>query len=279
MTYRMLGENDIVHASPTVFDDTTPVVNRPVQIELEPETIVHPYAHFNPRWIIDTRVDGAILMQGPEHVFDVMFDIDDVLCPTIDSIHQLAFEAGLHDGTIEPAWDGAGQYGCDPQAYWDLWSVFAANGGYVNTPPIEEAAEALRRLYWAGHRIHLVTARGFMAHATEIRQWTPEWLENFALPWHTLTFAQDKVAAMSEILIDFATPNKIHAEIYGDAMRETFDLRFDYAIDDRAKTIDALRAVGVDAYLLTHSHNREDHSEHRVGTVTEFVDLILEETA
>lgn len=248
---------------PANFDDTTPTQNRPIDAGLPPETIVRDWQYM---------LRGARIIERPR---DVMFDIDDVLCPTIDEIHRLAFEAGLHDGTIEPAWDGAGQYGCDPQVYWDLWSQFAAAGGYTNTPPIAEAAEALRRLYFAGHHIHLVTARGFMAHAEDIRKWTQVWVDDFALPWHTLTFAQDKVAAQRDIL---GTRCPDHG---GEFIPEVCDGKswatFDYAIDDRRKTIEALRAVGVEAYLLTHSHNREEHSEHRVGSVSEFVEIILEE--
>lgn len=198
--------------------------------------------------------------------YDIMFDIDDVLIPTIDSIHQLALEAGLHDGSVTPKWAGWEAYGCDEQTYWNLWTQWADQGGYVNTPPIPEAAEALRRLAWAGHRIHLVTARGFMAHAEEIRAWTHEWVQEFAIPHHSLTFSQDKAAAMAEIL----TPNKIHAEIYRDAVR------FDYAIDDSPKNVRGLLMAGVRAYLLDHHHNAEETNLPRVPTVSAFADLILE---
>lgn len=252
-------------------DDTTPVMNRPQRVELSPETRLNPDPAFRPSWRPGDHVDTP--------VFDVMFDIDDVLCPTIDSIHQLAYEAGLHDGSIEPAWDGAGQYGCEPEAYWDLWSTFAASGGYVTTAPIPDAARALRELYWAGHRIHLVTARGFMAHAQEIRDWTPQWLENFALPWHTLTYAQDKVAAQVQVFDALGEVERVDhmADGHVDPVRRTIvSPKFHYAIDDRRKTIEALRDVGVKAYLLTHSHNRSEPSDHRVGSVTEFVHIILE---
>jgi FMN phosphatase YigB (HAD superfamily) len=264
--------------TPAYFDDTTPAHHRPPRADLEPETIVHDAAMFNAKhwapWDIDTN--------QPLPVRDVMFDIDDVLCPTIDMIHDLAHKAGLHDGTIEPAWDGAGQYGCDPQIYWDLWSDFAAAGGYVNTPPIEEAAEALRRLYFAGHRIHLVTARGFMAHASEIRGWTGEWLEEFALPWHTLTFAQDKVAAQVQVFDALGEVERVDVKHEGceePTHQQILSPRFDYAIDDRVKTVSALRQVGVEAYVLTHAHNRAEPADWRVDTVTEFVNIILEASA
>jgi FMN phosphatase YigB (HAD superfamily) len=226
----------------------------------EPQTLVNDNLRRWIPWDIDAN--------QPLPVYDVMFDIDDVLFPTIDSIHELARQAGYHNGDVEPCWSGWEAYDIEPELYWDLWSQFAASEGYVRTPPIKEAARALRSLAWAGHRVHLVTARGFMAHAKEIRAWTQEWVASYAIPWDTLTFAQDKVAAQQQIATEL-----------GDDGNPPWEWSFDYAIDDRNKTIEALRAVGVDAYLLTHSHNREDHSDHRVGSVPEFVDLILEASA
>lgn len=191
---------------------------------------------------------------------DIMIDVDDVIFPTIDSIHELAREAGLHDGTVEPVWSGWEAYGCEPEVYWDLWSQFALADGYVKTPPIPGAVEAVRRLYWAGHRIHLVTARGALEHGDNIKSWTSEWLEAFAVPYHTLVFAQNKVLGMWE------------------ALDSEWRL-FHYAIDDRAKNVEALRDVGVDAYLLTHAHNRSDETAApRVESVEQFANIILEET-
>lgn len=166
---------------------------------------------------------------------ELMVDIDDVICPTIATIHTRAFDAGLHDGTAKMRWAGWKSYGCDEQAYWDVWSDFALSGGYVDTPPIQDSVEALRWLFWQGHKIHMVTARGFMNHAEDIRDWTPQWLEEFAIPYHTLTFARDKVAAQQEL-----------------------GVAFDFAIDDSPKNVSNLREAGVPAYLLDHEHNEED---------------------
>lgn len=188
---------------------------------------------------------------------NIMVDIDDVLMGTMQAIHRLAFEAGLHDGSVEPQWRGWEAYGCEEQVYWDLWSDFALSDGYVTTPPIEEAAQAVRRLHFAGHNIHLVTARGFMNHAEDIRRWTVEWVEEWAIPHRSLTFAQDKPAAAIELI---ARP-------------------FDFAIDDSPKNVQALRDAGTEAYLLTHSHNRDHQGLPRVETVSEFADLTLQEEA
>lgn len=198
---------------------------------------------------------GVSLHTSAATPVDIMVDIDDVLCPTIDEIHELARVAGLHKGEVGPAWKGWEVYGCEPDAYWDLWLTFAASGGYLNTPPIPGSVEALRRLYWAGHRIHLVTARGFMANAEQIREWTPQWVETFAIPHHSLVFAKDKVAA-----------------------QDTVGARFTYAIDDSPKNIGMLRRDGIEAYLLSHHHNRDAQGLPRVESVGAFADLILKET-
>lgn len=227
--------------------------------DMKPETLF-------PAWQDIPR--GAKWIPSP---LDVMFDIDDVLFPTMMSIHELAREAGYHNGDIDPSWTGWEPYNIEPQAYWDLWSDFALAGGYVSTEPIAEAVEAMRRLYFEGHRIHLVTARGFMNHASDIRRWTIEWLEEFALPWHSLTFSQDKVAAQGELDIEFG------GSPWAVDVAEPRPPFFDYAIDDHPKNVDALRGAGVNAYLLDHVHNKDHVAEHRVASVDNFVDMILEE--
>ena len=193
----------------------------------------------------------------------VMIDIDDVVFPTMWSIHQRALAAGLHDGTAKMLWTGWEAYTlpggapCTPEVYWDLWSDFALDGGYTSTPPIDEAAAAVRRLHLAGHEIHLVTARAAGLHDNDslIARWTEVWLDDFAIPYETLTFTRDKVGAMIDLRVSF-----------------------DYAIDDRAKNVSGLRDAGVEAYLLTHEHNAADQGLPRVATVTQFADIIEEST-
>lgn len=164
---------------------------------------------------------------------ELMVDIDEVIFPLGDSIHDLAHKAGLHDGTQPWSnWSAWLQYGCEPDPYWDLWTDFAMAGGYLKTPPIEGRVEALRWAMWEGHKIHLVTARGFMNHADAIRDWTPKWLEEFGVPYHTLTYSQNKGQAMAEL-----------------------GVVFDSAVDDSPKNFGHLADAGVDVYLQEHPHN------------------------
>lgn len=186
---------------------------------------------------------------------DLMVDIDEVVCPTIDSIHHLGFEAGLHDGT-EPMrkWAGYEQYECDPQVYWDLWSKFALDGGYLTTEPIPGSVEALREAYFEGHRIHLVTARGFMNHASDIRRWTPQWIADFAIPWHTIVFTKDKVGVQRDL-----------------------GIRFDYSFDDSPRNTLALREDRVQAYLVDHPHNELEDYDLRVPNLAAGIEIALRE--
>lgn len=178
---------------------------------------------------------------------NLMVDIDDVLFPLIDSIHAIAVEEGLHDGSTGPEWAGWELYGCTEERYWDLWATFSIRKGYLETPPIQRQVEALRHLYFEGHRINLVTARGFMANAKRIRRWTAEWIEEFAVPHHTLTFAKDKAATQAELGA------------------------FDLAIDDSPSNYTALEEAGVNVWLQHHHHNRLFEADARVNDLWEWV--------
>lgn len=190
---------------------------------------------------------------------NLMVDIDDVLFPLAPALHQVALELGLHDGTEEAlrVWHGWKQYGCTKERWNDVFEALHAQDYYRTAQPVEGSLEALRELYWQGHRINLVTARGFMGRADEIRQWTAEWVEEYAVPHHTLTFARSKVEAQATLG------------------------RFDFAIDDGIHNFEALHADGVRVYLQDQPHNAADEVcwapiGERVHSVREWADIIQE---
>lgn len=198
---------------------------------------------------------------------DIMVDVDDVLFPLAPGLHAKAHEMGLHDNTVEAleVWHGWLQYGVPKQRWLDAFDELLRDGFYVNALPVPGAVEAIRRLHWAGHRIHIVTARGFMEHGEIIREQTHQWLEEFAVPRDTVTFAKNKVGAMEDL---FGSGEGTGA--YG---------RFDYAIDDGPHNYEDLDNAGVPVYLLNVPHNKDVDVPRRVATVDEFVDIILKETA
>lgn len=193
---------------------------------------------------------------------DIMLDIDDVLHPWYAPVHDACREAGLHSmpgpGTM---WKMHEEYGVPVEQWVAVVDQLATDGLYLR-PPEEQTMTDVRRLHWAGARIHLVTARGFMARADEIRAWTHQWVEEYAVPHTTLTFAKDKVQAMQEIL-----------DPECDGYRRTFD----YALDDGWHNYEVLDSAGVPVYLLNQPHNQTAPATRRVDTVGEFVDLIFQE--
>jgi len=187
-----------------------------------------------------------------------MIDIDDVLFPWADLIHDRSRVAGLHDIETYTTWHMWEDYGCSKEAWLEVVDKATVDGMY-HEPPMPGAVEALRRLVFERDvAIHLVTARGFMAHAESIREWTADWVEEYAVPHVDLTFAKDKVASQVAL-----------------------GVRFDYALDDGLHNFTALDADGVDTYLMTRPHNVSAPvwAASRVSSVDEFVDIILKESA
>jgi hypothetical protein len=179
-------------------------------------------------------------------VLNLMVDIDEVIFPLGDSIHDLGHKAGLHDNSMPwSMWEAWKQYGCAEAAYWDLWADFSLSGGYTKTPPIQHQIEALRHLYFEGHRINLVTARGFFKNGVDVRRWTAEWIEEFAIPHHTLTFTKDKPGAQAELG------------------------RFDLAVDDSPTNYVALERDGVNVWMQAHPHNAWFRRQHEDVAVVE----------
>lgn len=194
-------------------------------------------------------------------MLNVMGDIDDVFFPWADTVHEKCHIAGLHDGRAPwRTWHMWEDYGCSKEAWLDVIAEATIEGMYVHTEPYPGAVAAWNRLRWHFGQyvgLHLVTARGFMEHAEDIRKWTPAWVEEYGIAHDTLTFAKNKPDVPAQLGIP----------------------RFDYAIDDGVHNYEALDSDGVKVYLLSRPHNRDFPAERRVETIDEFVDIIIKEAA
>lgn len=184
--------------------------------------------------------------------YDIMVDVDDVMMPWAETVHNMCARLGLHDGSKSwTQWHMWEDYGCE-KADWERAVIQAtAEGLYVSTDPFPYAVEAVNGLLWRGHRVHIVTARGFMENGSNIRAWTKEWLDTYGVGRTTLTFAKDKVEAM-----------------------EALEVEFDFAIDDGIHNYDRLNGAGVPVWMHTQPHNVNHPAERRVGSVWEFAQMI-----
>lgn len=117
---------------------------------------------------------------------------------------------------------------------WDFyedWNVTKADflahlnteGAVFDGKPYPGAIGALDQLRDAGHSIHIVTHRP----ASQVRT-TCDWLEKWSVPYDTLTFAEDKTIA-----------------------------KVDVFLEDNVENYEALRAAGVQAFLLDRPWNRD----------------------
>jgi hypothetical protein len=190
--------------------------------------------------------------------YDVGVDIDDVLHPWFNTAHELCVAAGITNGVIPTQWRVFEQYGCDVEVWAQVLDQATVAGTLYGVPPIPGAVEALRRLHFLGHRIHLVSARGMGAWQTAeqramIHAQTRSWVEEYAVPHGSLIFDSDKPRVARELNLDFF-------------------------IDDGVHNFQALEqeAPETNVHLLTAPHNGDFWTPFRLETMDEFADLVIE---
>ncbi len=188
---------------------------------------------------------------------DIMIDVDDCITPWFETVDAKCKELGLDRLNAGPCtnWAMWEHYGCTKEEWEDAVILATLDGLYTTIEPFPGAVQAINRLRWYGHRVHIVTARGFMANGDRIRDWTREYFDSFGIGYDTLTFSKNKARAMDEL-----------------------GVHFDYAIDDGLHNVETLQSRGVRVFLQDAAHNR--HVEHPLRTLSlwHFVEKILDDT-
>lgn len=196
--------------------------------------------------------------------FKVGFDIDDVLFPWYLRAHEAAKEAGITNGVEPTTWRPYEEYGCTKEEWLEALEVVTLKGSlYLEHGPDEDATRALRSLYFAGHEVHLITARGFIGHSRLIQRHTVRWLEKYAVPYKTLSFTRQKGLRVKQLGVE-------------------------WFIDDNGDNFrDVGRAIGyrtpqpARSYLLNRPWNQDVDTfwGERVDSVQQYVDIITKEAA
>lgn len=184
--------------------------------------------------------------------FDVLVDYDDVLYPWSKRAHELCSQAGITNGHEIDRWHFWESYGCSEEAVWEVLRKHTLTAELYDAPLIPNTLSQLRRLRYAGHRVHIVTARGFGEMGELIELFTRNQIVQEGVPFDTLTFAKDKAAA-------------------------ALDLGASFALDDGTHNFEALREVGVVAVLQDAVHNQDYETPVglRVSSVEQFVTGVL----
>lgn len=178
--------------------------------------------------------------------YDIAVDVDDVLFAFCDKAHEICERAGIANGGTITQWQFHLDYGISSEDLWATLDPFIVSGELYEGWPIYGTTGQLRRLRGFGHRIHLVTARGFGPNGSLVEAHTRAWVRNWNVPFDTLTFSQDKTIVHS-----------------------------DFALDDNVKNYAELEAAGSMAYLMDACHNQDFDTPRRVRSVEEFADIVL----
>lgn len=181
----------------------------------------------------------------------VVCDIDDVLYPCVEEIRQyLGTHVGynIEDLVDPPTWDLHEHWGIGSAELWEIVGR-GVNCGYIfsESAPYPGVEEGMRALKEDGHSIHLVTAR-CAGRPGEAEAQTAAWLNDWNLPYDSLTFSADKTVIAS-----------------------------DYALDDKIENFEALSGWVTDqAFLMDQPWNRGHVTKNRVHNFTEFVEAVRE---
>lgn len=129
--------------------------------------------------------------------------------------------------------------------FWKFVKRGVAAGIIFNTPPFRGAVGAVNSVKEAGHKVHIITARGWGDGLAE--QVSERWFNTCGFQYDSLTFSFDKTIVWTDMYVD-----------------------------DKPENIDSLLKVGTDAYLLSRPWNRDYTGYKRVRSVGEYCRKVLE---
>lgn len=182
----------------------------------------------------------------------VAWDYDDVLYGWYDEAHRLCVRAGLAKGPRPKTWAPHEEYGCTLEEWLEVVADGAITGELYAADPLPGALEAVQTLAEAGVEQHIITARGFLAHADRIRY----------LTYHSVGHHFGN--AISSVV--FSRTKGLDA----------IDLGVTHAIDDVQRNYDDFAAVGVQAFLRRQPWNEgEPFGTRVVDRLDEFVQRVL----
>lgn len=177
-------------------------------------------------------------------------DIDDIIFGWYARAHEICEAAGITNGVIPTTWAPHEEYGCEHTAWIDALDEATQTGMLYEGDPLDDAVEQLWRLREQGHYVHLVTARGAWAHSELVMEHTRNWIATHEIPHDSLTFTKHKP-----------------------------DVPCDFFVDDHRRNYEELDAAGVEVYYITRTWNEDHAGARRVGSLKDFIDIVLEASA
>jgi hypothetical protein len=178
----------------------------------------------------------------------VGYDYDGVISSFhagVDKYLRLNGYEGLKASTTQ--WDFWKDWGWSNSKFHKFWVDGVRDGIIFATAPFPGAVDAINSVYDAGHKVHIITHRGWKKYPGLAEDLTAACLERDGIRYHSLTFTADKT-----------------------------DVWTDMMVDDKPENYYDLIKAGTDAYLLTRDWNKHIEGAKRVRSVGEFSRKVLE---
>jgi hypothetical protein len=146
------------------------------------------------------------------------------------------------------SWDFWSRWGWTDEQFADACSRSVDAGVLFATgEPHPGTRDALSTLVRAGHEVHIVTARRFGTAPDASERATRTWLATHAIPFTSLTIAEDKASVPTDVFVEDSLANYEH-----------------------------LLAAGVTPYLVNRPWNAPyDDGRNRVTDISEFARVVL----
>lgn len=186
----------------------------------------------------------------------VGIDLDGVLFDFAESLRSYIRHAEL-DKTYNlckgepPDWYFYRHWGMTDQEFVKYCHDGVDAGFVFRGPARPNAKAALDRIRNLGHEIHIVTDRSFGSHPENSQKATYEWLYEHEIPFDTVTFSANKTVVPTDCFVE-----------------------------DKLENYDALKAAGVDVYLINRPWNIDatEYINHkprkRIKDIIEYADII-----
>ncbi len=145
-------------------------------------------------------------------------------------------------------WDFWIEWGWDVEHFVAKCHEAVDSGFFLATgKPHDGTCAALSSLLNAGHEVHIVTARNFGTLPGASEAATRQWLEEYQIPFTSLTISDDKTVVPTDMFVEDYLPN-----------------------------YDKLTAAGTTAFLINRAWNAPyDDGRNRVASTTEFASVVL----
>lgn len=178
----------------------------------------------------------------------IMWDLDGVACGWVENFYPWICAKEGWEETDWITWHHYRTHEMHDEEFVARLTEYAEEGGFGDQLPNNGFSGCVKMLNALGHSQHVVTDRPAIAEAD-----TAWWLSEYGPEIDSLTISRDKTVFKE----------------YGPGPY--------FAIDDRVENVEAMRAAGIEAFLLTKPWN-EDADLPRVTTLTEFVTLVHNRT-